>query len=862
MEQHIQRYTKYIHEDLRSIDIDMATYKEQLHKSFEWFACIQLSIQFNSIFLCWSDIPPSLREEKGMIRDMGIDAWDMGNRVAQMKLYTGCISWRHFATFLACCDVFENPLKILYRNKESSVCDMIRHRITKHIITDINVSDLEFRSECKRINKLTFENQASEPVRIRPYQKEAIMYLEKGKEDTKNVYLCIPTGCGKTTIVLEYHIHHREELLLVLVPRIVLMEQWGEECKTLGIRCYLIGTGHHHNLDRYQNEPIVICVYDSIVNIYDQKDRFHRFVIDEAHHIKRPERYMDNELEHEMVYSDDEEEDDEEEDDEEEKKDEEEKVSYMKCLSDLKNRVIYLSATLDSPEDDSLFFEYKVRQAIDEGYLCDYQFVFPIFEQEYVTNEHLARYLVNKQHESHCVIYAPSCQEGQEFTLFLNQLKQGCAGYIDASTSYKQRKRLFADFESGSIQFLVNIRILVEGFNAPHIRSIFFLKVSTSEIFIIQSIGRALRQHKDKQIATIYVPFTHESDLERIQTFISQLASYDERVKKSIDQKKIGGYISMERGENDNEDEKEKKIEDEKVFDFRYNLVVDRMGESDQYEKIWMKRLEELKTYIDEYKKRPNRRDKDNIKLYNWIRTQLKTYKKNSMKEEKIRKIWEEFIDAYKIYFMSNEEIWIDNLEKSKKYIDENKKRPIEKLGWWIGTQLKTYKKKSEIMKEEKIRKIWEEFIDAYKIYFMSIEEIWVDNLEKSKKYINKNNKLPNKRNKNINIKELGCWLINQKINYKYNKNSMKQENIRKIWEEYVDKYKIYFMSIEEIWEDNLEKSKKYIDENKKRPDEKLGGWLNHQIENYKYNKNSMKQENIRKKWEEFVDKYKNVINT
>ena len=122
---------------------------------------------------------------------------------------------------------------------------------------------------------------------------------------------------------------------------------------------------------------------------------------------------------------------------------------------------------------------------------------------------------------------------------------------IYSNNSYCDDPDLFKEFESGQIQFLVNIRILVEGFNAPHIRSIFFLQISTSEIFIIQAIGRALRQHQDKRIATIYVPFTQESDLERIQTFIGQLSTYDERVKKSIDEKNIGKYVNppIPRGE-------------------------------------------------------------------------------------------------------------------------------------------------------------------------------------------------------------------------------------------------------------------------------------------------------------------------
>ena len=602
MEQHIQRYTKYIYEDLYTIDIDTATYKEHLHKSFEWFACIQLSKQYNSIFTRWEDVHPQIRENKCMTRDMGIDAWDMeGNRVAQMKLYQGRIEWGNFATFLGCCFKFKDVTKMLYRTRESTLCKLIESYVKDKTIVDTTIPGLEFRSECNKIQALTMPSPTlPEPFVIRHYQKESISYLEKGKDENKNVYLCIPTGCGKTLIILHYHIQHRNELLLVLVPRVVLMEQWGEECKKLGIKSYLIGTGQHHNLEQYKDETVVICVYDSFPNIYDQKDKFNRYCIDEVHHIKRPERYMDTEVDHHIENDDD----DNEEDDVEE---EEQPMSYMECIESLSDtkKAIYISATLDTPEDDSLFYEYKVRRAIEEGYLCDYQFVFPIFEEKNITNEHLAHYLVHKQHESHCVIYAPSCKEGQEFTQMLNNIRKGCAGYIDADTPYKERKRLFAEFESGQIQFLVNIRILVEGFNAPHIRSIFFLRVSTSEIFIIQAIGRALCQHQDKLIATIYVPFTHESDLERIQTFIGQLSTYDERIKKSIDENNIGGYINIECGEDieDLDEKQQNYILD--MFDCKYNLIVDSMGNSNMMEQIAIKKALEYKQFYNEKQRKP-----------------------------------------------------------------------------------------------------------------------------------------------------------------------------------------------------------------------------------------------------------------
>jgi superfamily II DNA or RNA helicase len=690
MEQHILRYRKYIHEDLSNIDIDNANYKEHLHKSFEWFACIQLSIQYNSIFLRWEDVPPQLREEKGMNRDMGIDAWDIeGNCVSQMKLYQGCISWRHFATFLGCCFKFKDAVKILYRTRESQLCSMIQSYIMDKTIIDTTVSGIDFREECKRIQTLTFPSfTLQEKLIIRPYQMESIAYVKKGKDDNKNVYLCITTGCGKTLIILQYHIINRSEILLILVPKVVLMEQWGEECMKLGIKPYLVGTGQNRDMENYKDETIVICVYDSFPNIYQHKDRFGRYCIDEAHHIKIPERYMDTDAEHE-TYNDSDDEDEEE----------EKPISYMKCIQSLSDtkRVIYLSATLDPPTDDSLFFEYKVRKAIDEGYLCDYQFIFPIFEQEHISNQHLAHYLVHKQHESHCVIYASSCKEGREFTDMLNQLQKGCAGYIDADTPYKERQRLFAEFESGQLHFLVNIRILVEGFNAPHIRSIFFLHVSIIEIFIIQAIGRALRKYQDKLIATIYVPFTQENDAERIQTFIHQLSTYDERIKQTISEKKVGGYLSMEHGEDvedeENNDEKQENAVD--LFTFRYNLIVDRMGNSNQLEEMAIKHALEYKKFYEEYGRKPShilggktKEQKDNTleeqkhehRLAQWfsnMRSARQRKYRNCKLYSSVEKILIELLGETWYKPRDFEELSIKQTLEFKKFVEENKRKPV-----------------------------------------------------------------------------------------------------------------------------------------------------------------------------------------
>ena len=597
MEQHINRYTKYINEALQKIDIDIATYKEHLHKVFEWYGCIHLSQESGTIVLCWEDVPADLREEKCMSRDMGIDAFDIvGKCIIQMKLYHGTISWRALSTFLACHLSFADHKMILYRNTESQLCNLITHHIKEKRIEDRTVTDVEFRKECKRIQKLKITTVPFiEKKDKRPYQQDAKQMIEKAKEEMKNLFICIPTGTGKTWIILDYHVEHRDEITLILVPTRVLLGQWNDACKELGIETYLVDSNHHHDWKQYTNQTIVICVYDSYKNIHEEKDRFRRIIVDEAHHIIKPERYMETEDDHED-FSD--------EDFSEEEMEEERPISSMSRIRDLHqtNRMIYLSATLDKPEDDSLYYEYKVRQAISDGYLCDYQFIFPIFEQKYTTNQHLAKYLIHRQNETHCLIYAPNCKEGKEFVGMLNEIQAGCAGYIDADTTAAKRTKLFADFESGKIRFLINIRVLVEGYNAPHIRSIFFLHISSSDIFIIQAIGRALRLHPDKIKATIYVPFTHEGDINRIQAFLTQLSTYDERIKRTLSEKKVGGYVSLEHGEvQEEEDEKT----DDSLFEFRYNLIVDRMGNSNQLEEMALKKAMEYKTFYEEHGRKP-----------------------------------------------------------------------------------------------------------------------------------------------------------------------------------------------------------------------------------------------------------------
>ncbi len=78
---------------------------------------------------------------------------------------------------------------------------------------------------------------------------------------------------------------------------------------------------------------------------------------------------------------------------------------------------------------------------------------------------------------------------------------------------------------------------------------------------------------------------------------------------------------------------------------------------------------------------------------------------------------------------LSNETLWINNLNSVKKYMDDNSKIPskidknqeINFLGMWLLIQIENYNKKEYIMRTKNIYNIWTEFIndDKYKNYFI-----------------------------------------------------------------------------------------------------------------------------------------------
>ena len=243
------------------------------------------------------------------------------------------------------------------------------------------------------------------------------------------------------------------------------------------------------------------------------------------------------------------------------------------------------------------------------------------------------------------------------------------------------------------------------------------------------------------------------------------------------------------------------------------------------------------------------------------------------MKDTIIKTHWEDFIEKYKEYFLSNEESWFNNLKQVEEYIIKNNKKPsysdedleIKKLANWIGIQIQNYNKNENIMKDTIIKTHWEDFIEKYKEYFLSNEESWFNNLKQVEEYIIKNNKKPSYSDEDLEIKKLANWIGIQIQNYNKNENIMKDTIIKTHWEDFIEKYKEYFLSNEELWFNRLKQVEEYIIKNGKRPSDsnkdikikKLGQWIGRQQTNYNKNKKNMKDTIIKTHWENFIEIYK-----
>lgn len=284
--------------------------------------------------------------------------------------------------------------------------------------------------------------------------------------------LKLPCGSGKSLIVIDYILSH-PGTYLILVPYLILQQQWTDLLITYQIDHVLIGTGNHYSEDIIFENKTTICVYNSIETLEDVE--FDRIFVDEAHHLKL---------------------------------DDVEENSY---LSVIKNRTketptVLLSATLLKPD-----YEYTIREAINDSIIMDYDIRVPFFlinngkTDENVDMISIAKYMAKNLKYLSVLAYCKTINNAKQFTEICNKLDIS-AVYITCEESSQERKKILREFQEGKYRILVSVNVLGEGIDIPCADTCLFVEPRSSYNFIIQCVGRVLRKYPGKCLAHIIVP--------------------------------------------------------------------------------------------------------------------------------------------------------------------------------------------------------------------------------------------------------------------------------------------------------------------------------------------------------------------
>lgn len=329
---------------------------------------------------------------------------------------------------------------------------------------------------------------------MRPYQVEAKAAVYREWERVRSTLLVMATGCGKTYCAAEIlRERAKDGRILWLAHRSELLDQARDTLRDrigLSVDLEKAQTRANRGHALWGLSDVVVgsvpTLHSARLREWDPRD-FATIVVDEAHHATaRTHRQI---------------------------------IDYFSGA-----KVLGLTATPDRGDGvglaavfDTTAFQYDIRQAIHEGYLCpirqlsievpeiDLSDVKPT-KDGVELSEHQVAEVMERDGVLHGIA-APLAKEIGErptivFCVSVDQAKSLTAileGYgiraheIDGETPPEIRKHRLAEYSAGTVQALVNVGVLTEGYDAPKTSCIAMARPTKSRALYTQCIGRGTR---------------------------------------------------------------------------------------------------------------------------------------------------------------------------------------------------------------------------------------------------------------------------------------------------------------------------------------------------------------------------------
>ena len=340
-------------------------------------------------------------------------------------------------------------------------------------------------------------------MNLRPYQQSAVDAARDSFARHKSVLLVAATGTGKTVVISDIIkralikgkrtivIAHREELIRQaalkiegytgITPQIEKAENYADFDNSPPVVVSSIQTLNAGWMGILRMERIRPSDYDIVI-------------IDEAHH---------------AVAS-----------------------SYRRFIEYMQDgnpslRLLGVTATPDRGDEIGLRavfedcpFRYEINDAVNDGWLV------PI-RQRYVTVGSLDYSTIRTRMGDLCgkdlhavleeeknlhgmvhptleilgdrqaIIFCASVRQAELVAQIINRHKIGAAACVSGTTESTTRQQILAGFADGSVQFVTNVGVLTEGFDAPGCHAVVMMTATKVRAKYVQCVGRATRPNVD-----------------------------------------------------------------------------------------------------------------------------------------------------------------------------------------------------------------------------------------------------------------------------------------------------------------------------------------------------------------------------
>ncbi len=402
------------------------------------------------------------------------------------------------------------------------------------------------------------------------------------------------------------------------------------------------------------------------------------------------------------------------------------------------------------------------------------------------------------------------------------------------SSERNEKIQSLKNLKDNEIRILTNARCLSEGVDVPTLDGIGFIDPKSSQVDIIQAVGRAIRKSENKKRGTILIPVylgnlddtkkeILASRFKDVWQVILALKSQDDYLMERIDKFRISlgkRNISIEHNEFIEKIKFDMPDKIQSIFSESIQTILVRETSDN-----WYERYGALKEYINLNNKMPSSKDSS---LGSWINTQRQEYKKKILVKERIKLledinfIWDPF-----------EETWFEKYKVIKEYYRKNGHANIPNkdtvLSDWIALQRKYYK-------NNKLSQKYIQLLEDINFCWDPLEESWQAKYQELKEFAEKYGHT----NPSDNFQQLNLWVTNQRTNYR--KNQLSKERI-----ELLEDLNFIWDFLEESWQAKYQELKEFAEKyghtNLNANQSSLGRWVSQQRN--KYTKNKLSKERI-----------------